>query len=462
MRCLNRLLIALLAPGWAAGCNTPAPQVQWASTLTRPARDTLSRWLFCIDCAPTSDARGAARALGDRAVPALGELLADMPAEWRTNMASRYGRMASRIGRSGADSARIVADYLANLDAATQRRSALLLGDIGTPSADSVLRIAIDSAAARGYRPEVVRALREALLSSTTGAFDGVFSSAAPAFLDTVRVRPGSSAWDGDESVTMHGAPFPDDLVTRRWGLDSLAFVAAGPAGRYALAITNIGSANITQWDTLHVRRFPAPPWTSPRDVSPAGLPLTVHQSLARITTPRDTIHSFRFRPLADISVTAVVEWTDAGSITALWQDCVDRTFPGPPLKIEGTVVSQTGDALAGSQVTLVGTATGAVTGPQGQFSITVPSGWQGTVRAARIGYSLTDRPAAEGRAGHWVVLRPTGSPPPSPFSPQTSAGPSPNSSSLMIPGGSCRLLSLIKTDAVTPATITRLRLTSP
>ena len=465
MRIVTRRLAAIMSLAVGVGCNTPAPppQAQWASNLSGPARDTLSRWLFCIDCAPDSDLRLAARALGDRAVPGLGELLAATPAEWRANMAVRYGRMANRIGRSGADSARIVADYLDNLDAATQRRSALLLGDIGTPSADSVLRVAIDSAVARRYRREVVRALHEALLSSTSGPFNGTFSNATPAFLDTVRVRRGTSAWDGDESVIMHGAPFPDDLLTRRWGVDSLAFVAVGHAGRYALAVTNIGSANVTQWDTLHVRRFPAPPWTSPRDVGgPVGLPMTVHQSLSRITNPKDTIHAFRFRPAVDLPVTAVVEWTDSGSVAVTWEDCSDRSFPGTPLRVAGTVVDETGDPLGNSPVTLVGTTSSSLTGSLGQFSLNAPPGWQGTLRVSRIGYTVTDRPAAEGRAGHWVVLRPTGSPPLSPFAPQTSTSASPNSASLVIPGGSCRLLSLTKTDAATPTTIARLRLTSP
>jgi hypothetical protein len=201
---------------------------------------------------------------------------------------------------------------------------------------------------------------------------------------------------------------------------------------------------------------------TAPRDILPAALPLTIHQSLARMTTPKDTVHSYRFRPASDLSVTAVVVWVGGGEITTMWEDCSNRTFPGAPLTVGGVVVDQAGNALPASQVILMGTALSAITGSQGQFLIAgVPAGWQGTLRGSRVGYATTDRPAAEGRAGHWLMLPPPGPPPP-PFAPQTNTGPSPNSSSLLVPGGACRLLSVVKTDSTTAAMIARLRLTTP
>jgi hypothetical protein len=452
--------LAVVATLGVAACGS-SPQVQWGSNLSATERQTLADWLFCVDCPPTGNARAAAAALGDKAIDALSAVLVGPPDAWRATMKARYVRMARRIGRA-ADSTRIAADYLAEFDAAAQRRSALSLGDIGTPRADSVLRAAIADADARGYRRDVVRALHEGLLTSTAARYDGSFSTGTPRFLDTVRLRRGTLAWDGDESVSLHGAPFPDDLVVRRWNNDSLAFVAAGQTGRYAISVTNIGVANTEQWDTVVVRSFPAAPWTTPRDIVGASFPLTIHQSLARITTPKDTIHSYRFRPPADLTITASVAWTGPSTIATTWEDCADRSFPGTPMTVSGVVVDQAGVPLGGSQVALVGTALGAVTNALGQFFvINVTPGWQGDLRAQHFGYAQTLRPGAEGRAGYWLVLPPPG-PPPAPFVSQPTSGPSPNNSSLTIPGGACRLFSIIKTDSATPSVIARLRLTSP
>jgi hypothetical protein len=406
------------------------------------------------------EARTAALTLGNRAVRGLSEVLAGPPELWRTNMTARYGRMARRIGRA-ADSARIVEAYLGDFDAAAQRRSALLLGEIGTSEADRVLREAIASAEARRYRQDVIRALHEAVLSRNFRPFDGTLSTRTPAFLDTVRLRRGSFVWDGNESVVVNGAPFPDDVVVRRWGADSLAFIAAGTAGRYALSITNIGATNTTQWDTVYIRSFPAAPWVIPRDVAVAELPLTVTQSLARMSTPRDTVHSFRFRPVVDVQVTARLEWS-GGAMFVVWEECAARSFPGTPQTVSGVVVDQSGDPLSGSMVTLIGPGLGAMTGPQGQFSIAgVPPAWEGDIRATRVGYAATTRRAAAGRAGYWLVLHPPGAPA-SPVSPQMREGASPITSTVTIPGGSCRMLSITKTDTTSPGTIARLRLTTP
>ena len=455
---LARIALALCLGGTILGCDRP--QVEWAPNLDPPAKDSLAQWLFCVDCPAGDDTRAAALNLGSRAIRGLSQVLTGPPELWRTNMTARYGRMARRIGRSG-DSARIVEAYLGDFDAAVQRRSALLLGEIGTPEAENVLREAIASAETRRYRRDVVRALHEAMLSSTVGPYDGTLSSRTPAFLDTVRLRRGSLAWDGNESVLLNGAPFPNDVVVRRWSTDSLAFIAAGSAGRYALSITNLGANNTAQWDTLHIRSFPAAPWLTPRDVAPSDLPLTVVQSLARMSTPRDTLHSFRFRPVADLQVTARLEWS-GGAMSSVWNECAAQSFPGPPQRVAGVVVDQSGDPLSASTVTLIGTGLNAMTGPQGQFSIMgVPPGWQGDMRATRIGYASTTRSAAEGRAGYWLVLRPPGPPVP-PFVPQVASGDSAIISSLTVPGGACRILSITKTDTTSAATIARLRLTTP
>jgi hypothetical protein len=361
---------------------------------------------------------------------------------------------------SGTDSVRLVSEYLADFDATTQRRSAMVLGDIGSSGAVGVLREALDSALTRQYRRDVVRAIHEALATATLPPFGGRVSDSVPDFLDTVVVRaaPGL-AWDGDESVALPGTPFGDSLLIQRWSDDSLSLVAVGEAGRYALSVGNIGPNQVAQRQRIHIRSFPAPPSDEVPEVAAAQLPLRLYLSLARGTQPADTSSFFRFRPLVDLPVTAAVEWTGPAQIDLSWEDCTERSFPGPPLRISGVVMDESGQPIGAAAVRLLGTAFAAVTDGFGRFSMDVPAGRTGDLRVERAGYQPAQRPAAEGRH-YWVVLYQAAAP--APFPGQVISLASPGSSTITIPARSCRLLGLVQTDPAASAVIVRLRITSP
>jgi hypothetical protein len=111
--------------------------------------------------------------------------------------------------------------------------------------------------------------------------------------------------------------------------------------------------------------------------------------------------------------------------------------------------------------VTLPGTTVGAITTATGAFSIiNVPAGWTGTIRAVRTGFSPATLHTWEGAADVvFVIPAPDGV---TPFSEVVQATVSPTRSSLTIPGGSCRLLGVVKRDTSSAPSIVRLRVTSP
>lgn len=444
----------------SVACPPPAAdrQREWAADLSPAARDTLVRWLMCEDC-PTVEARDAAALIGNRALGPLDQILVSTPDEWLVSMSARYGRLARRIGE---DSARIVDHYLARFDAAVQRRSVLLLGAIGGTQAVAILHRARDSAETRGYSSDVIRTIHATLANLELPSFGGQLSDSTADFLDTVIARRGAGpAWNGNESVTLAGAPFPDDVMLWRRG-DSLAFVTAGETGWYVLTLAGVGAAERTERDSIHIRSFPAAPQVAPTDVLLDSLPRTILLSLARTTALRDTARFYRFRSQTDRPIRASIDWPGSATIDLVWEDCAVRSFPGPAGRVGGTVVDHQGNALGGAQVAVPGTLLGTMTNTLGQFTINVGSpGWTGSIRAARLGYQTTDRPAAAGRSGYWMVLRPPGSPP-SPFTPQTITNPSPNAATLNVPAGACRLLGLVKTDSTVAAVIARLRVTQP
>jgi hypothetical protein len=379
-------------------------------------------------------------------------------------MRARYGRAARRIAATGADSSAFVAQYLSDFDAVTQRRSAMSLGDIRTPAALTALRHARDSALIRGYREDVARVVHLALAAAEATPFAGTLSDSVVGFLDTIVIRraPGLS-WDGDESAVLNGAPFPDSVVTRRYGNDSLALVAAGGVGRYALSVTNLGPSQTTQNAEVLIRSFPALPTRVARDLTGGAFPFALFLSLAATTTPPDTVHYYRFHPATDLQVTAHLAWRGPAQIDLRWEDCAAHTFPGAPHTVAGRVVDAGGHGIAGAQAQLLGTAITGMTSGNGQFQLTtVPAGWQGTLRLTRFGYQIVSRVAAEGQADHWIVLPLQGAPPPPAFAAQTSSAGSPNTASQLIPGGACRLLAVAKRDAQTATVIARLAITSP
>jgi len=138
-------------------------------------------------------------------------------------------------------------------------------------------------------------------------------------------VRPGSLAWDGNESLALRGAPFPRDLVFAS-GPDSFAFVAAAPPGVYSIALSRLGTsgAEVTQTREIRITRMSyethAP--ASPRSF-PAGLPARVFLALG-LAVARDSIENFRFSFPSSTPVTARAEWDGPANIDLRWRSCAD------------------------------------------------------------------------------------------------------------------------------------------
>ena len=452
------LRISLVVIGAMASAACPADrQPQWAADLDAPSRNALMEWLMCEDCPP--DARNRAAAVGSLALAPLDEILVNVPDSWRTGMMARYGRLARRIGE---DSARVTDHYLSRFDASVQRRSVLLLGTIGGTQASAILRRARDSAAARRYSSEVIRTIESTLVGLELTPFTGQLSDSSADFLDTVIVRRGTGpAWNGNESVRLIGAPFPDDVVVWQRG-DSLGFVAAGEPGWYVLNLAGVGAGERAERDSIHIRSFPASPQVGPSDVPLDSLPRTVLLALARTPALRDTARFYRFRSTSDRAVNASVEWAGPSVVNLVWQECAEGSFPGPARRVSGTVVDEQGNPIAGAQVSLEGTLLGATAGSLGRFVIsTVPIGWTGTMRARHLSYQTTLRPASEGRSEYWVVLKAPGSSQ-TPVPPVIRTNPSPNAAMFNLPARRCRLLGVVKTDSIAPAVVARIRVAQP
>ncbi len=443
------LLLATMA------CSRSPQGGEWPPDgLGATAQSNVEAWLFCDEC--DRGERANAAGTGEDAVRPLAGLLARIPAQWIDNLRSRYSAAAVRARVTAGDSAAYVERHLANFTATVQSRSAFTLGDIRTPAAISELQSALDSATARSYRGDVIRAVEQALRSATIPAFGGVIRPAPAAFLDTVWVIRGGQTWDGDEAVVLHGAPFPNDVMTVR-STDSLGLVAIGEVGEYALSITNIGPNQLSEVGSLRILSFPGPrPGTV--DLTAAPLPRTILGSLSRGTAPPDLVHYFQFQPGTDLTVTPVAEWTGPSQIDLLWDACQRRgTGAGSPGAVRGRVLIPSGDGLVGAEVQLAGTAIAAVTGVGGTFNLGgAPAGWRGTVRATRIGFAPVEVPVWEGLDDVTVIV----GGPPSVASPHL--GPSPNAAPITIPAGACRLLAVIKSDTLERSTILRLRITSP
>lgn len=421
------------------------------------ARDRrLEAWLFCDEC--ESNERDSAATLGNAAVPVLEDMLRQLPDEWAANLGVRYGRAAARIGLTGADSADYVERFLGNFAASVASRSAITLGDIATPQAIDVLRAALADSAARGYRADVIRDLQQSLARATSPPVVGTWPGGARRFLDTVWIARTSGRWDTDETVSLVGGPFPDDVgVGFRGGNTELGFVAAATPGDYAFTVRNVGSSQETQQGTLQITRFPGPRVTTVRDVTAEPLPIISLMALTRRTTPPDPARMFRFAPAADLTVTATADWPGPATIALVWDACQSRGSADVVTStISGQVLEPKGQPSAGAQVTLQGTAIGGVTNKLGNFIIpNVPRGFSGTIRARKTGFSVADLAAWSGATGVvlWLGDKVVSN---------VTTGPSGISAGRRLPSGTCSVLTVLRTDTTTAPAIVRLRVTSP
>jgi hypothetical protein len=441
----------------AVRCTRPSI---WSSGLSEQGRSRITEWLFCDEC--ERGQRDSVAALRDVAVAPLGRVLRQVPEDWRSNLESRYAAAAKRAQLTGSDSTLYVQLHLNNFVATVQSRSAISLGDIKTPAAITILQDAIDDSTGANYRTDVIRVLRNSMVAATTTRLQTNYAPRDPPFLDTVWVpRENNVAWDRDETVTLTGAPFPQDVMVGFRANDTqLGFVAAARPGEYTFAIGNVGAQDSQYFGDVRITSFPAAPTTTVPDLSAGPFPRVFLQSLSGAITPPDKVHYFRFAPAGNLTITASAEWMGSSQIDLIWDNCLNRSgFDKNPGRITGRVQTASGEPLGNVTISLVGTTMGTISTLTGRFEIgPVPLGWNGTLRALRIGLTPATQVAWEGAGDVVVVMAlPPGTTPLS----QLVRSPSPNASTHLIPAGSCHLLGVLKSDTTTPPAIVRLRITA-
>jgi len=417
--------------------------------------EAIERWLLCDEC--RGGERDSLVALGEEAVSSLADHLRGPSAAARENMRRRI--VESYVPGGALSQNDYISRMLENYEALTQKRAALGLGAIGTASARRELEHALDSADIRRYRSDVLRAVQRGLVQASFDAFTGSLSDTSVGFGDTVKTRRGTLAWDGDESVVLNGAPFPDDIVTTRWA-DSLAFVAVGDWGNYDVSVTRLGPQQVTQRAPLRIIAvdYEAHAPASALLVTAAPFPQTHY--LALRTRLGDTTDHYRFVVPAALPVTARVESPGSRLPFVRWYECPPTAFAtlGPASTLSGTVVNDQGAGVGGAMIRIIGTGTSAMTAPTGRFAI---SGISPSVTAtgfvdlqvSRIGFQSRIVRVQVGADSVLIGLV-------AEIATERSAR-SRQASSVVLPAGSCRVLQ-VGVGSHGGVQIIRLRLTSP
>jgi hypothetical protein len=444
-RALRTQLLLVLAAGLAA-----------CSPLSREEYRTVDAWLLCDEC-PDS-VRAAVKALGDKAVHTLDQALIGPSPGRRANKEAQFRSMYSTLPSPQVSESTYVADLMSNYVAKYQTQAAISLGDIRTPGALAALQRASDSAAARGYRPDVVRVINIVLALASVPRFAGVMTPTTPRFGDTVRVAPGLGlAWNGDESVILHGSPFADSVFVTRWGADSLAFVAVGRLGDYAVSVTGLGPNAVRQVLPLSI----IPPGYASHVSATAPVvtndPFPQTRYILLPNRPGDTTDFFKFTPIAPLTISATVTVSGLTPATLRWYSCAPfsvLTLPGPLTTVSGYVMDEQGRPVENADVRIVALGLSTTTDSAGRFVLNnVPVASPTSVRAAMLGFRPSETPVqvAADSVGLGVVRS------------TLTEGTAVNrqASTLTIPGGSCRFLEVRVPYAGGPRVI-RLRLRSP
>jgi hypothetical protein len=315
---------------------------------------TIDAWLRCDEC--QRGERAAVKAIGGKAVHTLDRALIGPSASRIANMEAQWRQTYSMLGPSAVSESAYVAHFRGNYVAGYQTRAAISLGDIGGSRAKRALRRALGAAGPRGYRSDVVRVITAVLATTDLPRFEGTvrgpLASSAARFGDTVRVSQGSGlAWNGNVSIVLQGAPFPSDsdlVVTRDTLTHSLAFLAVGETGPYPLLVTNLGGRRVTQVATLTITSLldasdralmNCPGHGGCLDsvlvVPTSSIPRKIFVSFGATTT--DTLNALAFRPLAQDTITARLDWPGAVNLDLAWRDCVSFSEVGTP---SGTTTS--------------------------------------------------------------------------------------------------------------------------
>lgn len=417
----------------------------------------IDAWLLCDDC--LNGERAAVRGIGGKAVHTLDQALVGPSPGRVASKEAQFRQMYATLASPSVTESAFVAALRSNYVARYQSRAATSLGDIGGSRALRSLRRARESAAVRGYRPDVLAIIQAVLALGESDAFAGTVTPGTPRFGDTVRVAEGGGlAWDGDESVVLHGSPFADSLIVSRWPPDSLAFVAVGFLGDYALSVTRLGPQAVTQVSPL---RIVSPSYTSH---TPTTAPLVTADSFPQTrymllpSQVSDSTDYFRFEPATSLTVTASLTSSGRESPDLRWFRCAPLSLvpvAGPVTALKGYVVDERGSPVGDALVRIAGTGFGSTTSGGGRFSFAaVPASPSVVeVRATKIGYMLSGTRVQLGADSVQIPLL---------FGGTTEAtARSRSASTVTIPVGACRLLQVV-VPTWGGARVLRLRLTSP
>lgn len=292
-----------------AGCR--------ARSLAPEEQEFVRVWLLCDDC--TGGERARVAALGNRAVPTLGVALMDGPSPaGRANIEAQLRDLYFRLGPLPVTEAAFVSDHLANYVATWRERAAVSLGDIGTAAAFAALEEALADTTA--LEPGTLLAARRSH-ALRHRLFTGAVTDSVVRGFDTVTVRRGSGAWDGDETVSLVGAPFPNDLIVHR-DLDSIKIVAAAPPGAYQLLVEGEPAGPARAPLRITTIRYAPSPATSPRELA-AGAATQV--LLLALWPPAigDTIDHVRvLTPLIPSPRLVTADWSGSGNVDLRWAPC--------------------------------------------------------------------------------------------------------------------------------------------
>ena len=339
------LILAILAVFLFASCG-----------LKREEYEAIDAWLSCDEC--ISEERAAVDAIGEDAVPTLKRAVKDGPSPGRREiMRRKFLDRYPTPGPGGLSAAAYADQLVGNYVANYRKRSAVSLGDIGGKKARDALRDALTDSAGRGYRPDVVRAIRAELARTEASVFAGSVAPSIVALGDTVTVsEAGGLDWNGDEQIVLEGVPFPPaDLVVNRTPT-SLKFLAVGDVGTYPLGVTSLGATDVTQVAELTIRSLvdandramvSCPAVACPVDSIPAVTAFPYIAFLSLWTTPPrpDTVDLFRFRPPTSLRVTARLAWPTSANLDLRWRRCT------PP---SATVGNEGGATMANPESTTV------------------------------------------------------------------------------------------------------------
>jgi len=293
-------------------------------------RQAVEAWLTCIDCLDAE--RESVQALGSSAVPYLSQAVYGPPPLRIANAEQLARRAWQRIEAPTIPESTFVRKVKGDFVALYQDRAAISLGDIRTGGAIAGLRavlkhdsVTADTSAAGGryFRPDVQHRIRTELALAEAQPFPGVVTPDRNRFHDTVVVRADAAGGLAGRTAQIVGAPFGRRVTVARWGDDSLAIIAAAPAGRYPLRL-NVTAAGDSSWAVplaIQLFRYDVHGPTSAPEMTEAGFP-RIHFPVLGVHGTADSIDYFRFSPTDTVAIAAELDWVLPGELDLGWFEC--------------------------------------------------------------------------------------------------------------------------------------------